>query len=126
MSSASSDAILISYLKTVLSEINFYFGMFIFCFGIVGNILNILTLCQRSLRSNPCVIIFLASSVAGIIAILSGLTSRVLSGVTTDLSATFDRWLLSCVNVHYRQMSSIKNSFRGIIIIIIASIILLL
>jgi hypothetical protein len=38
--------------------------------------------------------------------------------------ATGDQWLLSCIDVHRRQKSSIKNSFRGIIIITIASIIL--
>ena len=148
MSSASSEMVLINYLKGVLSQINFYFGMFIFSFGIVGNILNILILSQRSLRSNPCVISFLASSIAGIIAILSGLTSRVLSGVSNDLSATvnwickfrgfilftsraatfwlitlatIDRWLLSSTDVRRRQMSSKKNALRGIVIIIIGS-----
>ena len=76
MSSSSSDFIVIAYLQDTLSHINFYFGLFIFIFGIVGNILNILVLSQRTLRPNPCVIIFLGSSTAGIIAILSGLTSR--------------------------------------------------
>ncbi len=62
----------------------------------MGNVLNILILSQRSLRSNPCVIIFFASSVAGIIAILSGLISRVLSGVITDLSSTIN-WICKVV-----------------------------
>lgn len=151
MSSSSSDVVLITYLNNVLSQINFYFGLFIFIFGIVGNTLNILVLSQKPLRSNPCVIIFLASSAAGIIAILSGLTSRVLSGIGADLSATvswicklrgfiiyasravtfwlimfatFDRWLLSSIDANRRQMSSKKNSLRGITIIIILSIII--
>ncbi|CAF3809089.1 unnamed protein product [Rotaria sp. Silwood1] len=151
MSTSSSEILLIAYLKSLLSQINFYFGMFIFIFGIVGNILNILVLSQRSLRSNPCVIIFLGSSTVGIIAILSGLTSRVLSGVTIDLSATvnwicklrgfilftsraitfwlimfatIDRWLLSCIDVNRRHISSVKNSLRGIIIITIVSILI--
>lgn len=148
MSFASSEVVLINYLKSILSQINFYFGMFIFSFGIVGNILNILILSQRSLRSNPCVIIFLASSFTGIVAILSGLTSRVLSGVSTDLSATvnwickfrgfvlftsraatfwlitlatMDRWLLSSADVRRRQMSTKKNALRGILTIILGS-----
>jgi hypothetical protein len=146
-----SDEIIILYLKSILSQINLYFGIFIFCFGIVGNILNILVLFQRSLRSNPCIIIFLASSTAGIIAILSGLTSRVLSGVTIDLSstinwickfrgfilftsraitfwlimlATIDRWVLSCLDVHRRHMSSMKNALRGITILSVLSILI--
>ncbi|CAF1159557.1 unnamed protein product [Adineta steineri] len=151
MSSSSSDIIFITNLKNILSQLNFYFGLFIFIFGIVGNTLNILILSQRTLRSNSCVIIFLASSTAGIIAILSGLTSRVISGVTVDLSATIswicklrgfilytsravtfwlimlaaiDRWLLSCRDAHRRNMSSKSNSFRGIIIITILSILI--
>ncbi|CAF2115784.1 unnamed protein product [Rotaria magnacalcarata] len=151
MSTTSSDALLIAYLTKVLAQINFYFGMFIFTFGIVGNILNILILSQRPLRTNSCAIIFFGSSTAGIIAIVSGLVSRVLSGVTTDLSATVswickvrafillasraatfwlimfasvDRWLLSSMNALRRQMSSMKNSLRGIgIITIILTII---
>ena len=124
--------------------------MFIFVFGILGNILNIIILSQRSFRSNPCVIIFLGSSAAGIITILSGLTSRVLSGITADLSgtinwickfrgfilftfrcatfwlimlATGDRWLLSSIDARRRQMSSIKNSLRGIFLVVIVSVI---
>ncbi|CAF3734888.1 unnamed protein product [Rotaria socialis] len=151
MSTPPSDALLIAYLKNVLAQINFYFGMFIFTFGIVGNILNILILSQRSLRKNPCVIIFLGSSIVGIIAIVSGLVSRVLSGVTADLSATVnwicklrgfilfssraatfwlimfasvDRWFLSSTNALRRQMSSMKNSLRGIGIITIISTII--
>ena len=141
---------LVASLRALLSQLNFYFGMFIFTFGIVGNVLNILVLSQRPLRSNPCVAIFLASSTAGMIAILSGLTSRVLSGVTVDLSATvnwicklrgftlfasrfatfwlimlatFDRWLLSSVDARRRQMSSMKNALRGITIIVLISIV---
>lgn len=151
MSSSSSDIILINNLKNILSQINFYFGMFIFCFGIFGNIVNILILSQQTLRSNPCVIIFLGSSTSGIIAILSGLTSRVLSSITTDLSsiinwickfrgfilftsraatfwlimfATIDRWLLSSIDVRRRNLSSKKNSLFGIFIIIIISILI--
>ena len=150
MSSPSSEALLVASLRGLLSQLNFYFGMFIFTFGIVGNVLNILVLSQRPLRSNPCVAIFLASSTAGIIAILSGLTSRVLSGVTVDLSgtinwickvrgfilfasrfatfwlimlATFDRWLLSSVDARRRQMSSMKNALCGIATIIFISIV---
>jgi competence protein ComGC len=149
MASSASDTALIAHLQRCLSLINFYFGMFIFVFGIVGNLLNIIVLSQRSLRSNPCVTIFIASSAAGIVAILSGLTSRVLSGVAVDLSATvswickmrgfilfasrsatfwlimlatFDRWLLSSMNVHRRHLSSMKNSLRGITLVIVVSI----
>ena len=141
---------LVASLRGLLSQLNFYFGMFIFTFGIVGNVLNILVLSQRPLRSNPCVTIFVASSTAEMIAILSGLTSRVLSGVTVDLSgtnnwicklrgfilfasrfvsfwlimlATFDRWLLSSVDARRRQMSSTKNALGGVAKIVFISIV---
>ena len=150
MFSPSNEMMSVTALKSLLSQLNFYFGLFIFVFGIVGNILNIFVLAQRPLRSNPCVAVFLASSTAGIIAILSGLTSRVLSGVTVDLSATvnwicklrgfvlfasrfatfwlimlatFDRWLLSSVDARRRQMSSMKNALRGIAAIVLTSIV---
>lgn len=150
-STSASDLALIASLKSLLSQINFYFGLFIFIFGIAGNTLNILVLSQRALRSNPCVIIFLASSAAGSIAILSGLTSRVLSGVTVDLSATVnwickfrgfilftsraatfwfimlatvDRWLLSATDVRRRAMSSKKHSLRGIVAVILVSVLM--
>lgn len=148
--SSSSDTLLINNLRVVLAQLNFYFGMFIYAFGISGNLLNILILSQKQLRSNPCIMIFIASSIAGIVAIVSGLTSRVLSGVTTDLSATinwicklrgfilfasraatywlimlstFDRWLLSSMDAHRRQLSSKKTSLRGIFLVVFVSIV---
>ncbi|CAF1116990.1 unnamed protein product [Adineta ricciae] len=151
MPSPSDEIIIVNSLKSTLGQINFYFGLFIFVFGIFGNMLNILILSRKSLRYNPCIIIFIASSTTGIIAILSGLTSRVLSGVTVDLSATvnwickfrgfllftsraatfwlimlatIDRWLLSSTNANRRHKSSKKNSFRGILAITFISILL--
>ena len=131
---------------TTSSTINSYFSIFLFIFGIVGNVLNTLVLSQRSLRSNSCVWLFLISSIFNLISILSGLTSRVLAGWFIDLTdqigwlcklrvfillssrtiaswlivlATFDRWLLSSLDVRYRLISKLKNAKRGAMIIIL-------
>jgi uncharacterized membrane protein (DUF485 family) len=149
--SSTSDEQLISHLKTIISRINVYLGILIFVFGIVGNILNILILSQRPLRSNTCVLIFIASSIAGIITILSGLTARILSNWEAGISdtvrwvcklrifvsltfrlvtfwmmmlATIDRWIVSSTNPRFRQLSSIKNVLRSILAIIFFSIII--
>jgi hypothetical protein len=149
MSSSDTDAI--SAWNNASAQLNRYFSIFIFLFGTIGNILNILVLSQRALRTNPCSLFFLTSSIANFIAIITGLTSRMLSGWTADLTntidwlcklrafvlfisrnmgswlimlATIDRWLSSCINVHRRQLSTLKNAQRGIIFTIIISILL--
>lgn len=130
------------------SKINNYFALFLFIFGLIGNLLNTLVLSQRSLRSNSCAWLFLVSSVFNLISILSGLTTRILSNWFLDITdqihwlcklrvfilltsrtiaswllmlAIFDRWLLSCLDVHYRRMSTLKNAQRGTLIIIFLS-----
>ncbi|CAF2182873.1 unnamed protein product [Rotaria magnacalcarata] len=148
-SSTTSDAILIASWSRISTNINCYFSIFLFVFGVIGNILNILVLSQRSLRSNPCSWLFLISSLANFIALLSGLTTRIISNWTIDLTdtvawlcklriftlyssrtiatwlimlASFDRWLLSCLSARRRQLSSIKRAQRGTIIIILFSL----
>jgi hypothetical protein len=88
----SSNADLIVAWNNISSAINRYFSIFIFLFGTIGNILNILVLSQRPIRINPCSLFFLISSIANLIAILSGLTTRMLSGWALDLTNTVD-WL---------------------------------
>jgi hypothetical protein len=150
-SSSASDEELSANIKHIFNQINLYLGTFIFFFGIIGNILNILILSQRSLRSNTCVIIFIASSISGIIAILSGLIPRVLSYWDLDISedvrwlckcrtfflftfrsitywlimlATIDRWIVSSTNARLRNFNSVKNVLRSICFIIWFSIII--
>jgi hypothetical protein len=148
---SSSDADAIAAWNNNSAQINRYFSIVIFLFGTIGNILNTFVLSQRELRTNPCSLLFLISSISNLVAILSGLTSRMLSGWALDLTntidwlcklrafvlfvsrniaswtimfAAIDRWLLSSVNVHRRQMSSLKHAQQGIILIIILSNIL--
>ncbi|CAF4351299.1 unnamed protein product [Rotaria sp. Silwood2] len=143
---SESDADLIATINNVTLQLIRYFSIFIFLFGSIGNILNVLILSQRSFRPNPCAVFFLFSSVVDFLAILSGLLSRILSGWGADLTATsrffcklrgfvvntarpvaiwyilfamIDRWLLSSLKLHRRQMSSLKNAKRAMIISLI-------
>ncbi|CAF1032207.1 unnamed protein product [Adineta steineri] len=149
--SSPAEVDFITSINNVSAQINRYLSIFIFLFGTVGNILNILVLSQRSFCLNSCATLFLSSSIANFIAIITGLTSRMLSGWAADLTNTnrtlcklrafvlnvarpmafwlillagIDRWLLSSPNIRYRQMSSLKNAQRSIIIALILSILL--
>ncbi|CAF3312903.1 unnamed protein product [Rotaria sp. Silwood2] len=144
--SSLSDADLIATINYVALQIVRYFAICIFLFGSIGNILNVLVLSQLPFRLNPCAVLFLFSSVVNFVAILSGLLSRILSGWGADLTATnrffcklrglvvntartvaiwyilfaiIDRWLLSSSRLHRRQMSSLKNAKRAMIISLI-------
>lgn len=146
MSSSDGVQALIATLNNVSNILNSYLPIFIYTFGIVGNLLNILVLSHRALRSNPSTLFLLISSIAGLIAILSGLTSRMMSGYATDLTSTvdwicklrnvilyssrtinlwtitlaaIDRWLSSSVEQKIRAMSNLKNFRRSIIILLI-------
>ncbi|CAF2909263.1 unnamed protein product [Rotaria sp. Silwood2] len=143
---SGSDADLIATIENVTLQLVRYFSIFIFLFGSIGNILNVLILSQRSFRSNSCAVLFLFSSVVNFVAIISGLPSRILSGWGADLTATnrcfcklrgfvvntarpvaiwyilfamIDRWLLSSLKLQRRQMSSLKNAKRVMIISLI-------
>lgn len=151
MSSSSLNAQLMETLNTTSIQLNRYFSLFVFFFGVVGNVLNILVLAQRSLRSNPCIFLFLMSSIANLISILSGLPSRILSSWHLDFTETNDvlcklrafvtftsrtvaldlimlaaseRWIMSSINLQRRQWSSLKNARRGSLTVTIISILL--
>lgn len=151
MTTSSIIAHLMENLNSTSLLLSRYLALFIFFFGIIGNILNILVLTQRSLRVNPCVFLFLISSIANFISILSGLTPRILSSWQLDLTetndtlcklrafvmftsrtvalglimlATIERWTLSSSNIQRRQLSSLKNAQRGSLLIIVVSTLL--
>ncbi len=146
-----NDLDIVEILISISIQFNRYFSIFIFLFGTIGNLLNCLVLSRPSLRSNPCVFLFLASSIANIISITFGLTTRILSGWYMDITdsnsyvckfrafvmfvsrtiafwlitlATVDRWYSSCKKHQRRQMSSLKTAQRGTMFIIILSILL--
>lgn len=134
---STSDADIILSLENISVQLNRYLSPTIFIFGVVGNALNCLLLSQRTLRTNPCALLFLVSSFVALISILVGVPFRILAGwqldVTTHVTwicrlrafvvfsmrtmalwlimfATVDRWLLSSTHAHRRQMSSLKNT----------------
>jgi hypothetical protein len=145
MSSNSSDAALIATLNILSAELNRYLSIVILLFGTIGNVLNCLALSQRTLRSNPCALLFLASSITNLVTLVSGVAVRLLAGWSADLTntvgslcklrifvlfasrtiaswlitlATIDRWFCSSIHARRRQMSSLKNARRGIILIV--------
>lgn len=94
-------------------------------------------LSQRTLKSNPCAFLFVASSSVDVISLVIGLIPRILSGWDVDptgkidslcklrafivfstrtmaiwliATATVDRWLLSSRILRLRQMSTLKNA----------------
>jgi hypothetical protein len=124
----------LEYLSNIFTEINRYFAPFIFLFGFIGNILNILVLSQQTLRSNSCGWLFLQSSIANLISICFGLTkcrayivysSRTIACWLLML-ATIYRWFSSCINPHYRQISSLKIAKKVSMIVIFVSLLLYL
>ncbi|CAF2475743.1 unnamed protein product [Rotaria sp. Silwood2] len=139
----------IESLDFISDQLNKYLAPIIFLSGTVGNIMNCLVLSQRTLRSNPCAFLFLASSFIDLISILIGLPTRILAGWHLDPTntinwacktrafivfstrtmaiwlialATIDRWLISSIDIHRRHMSNLKNVKREIFTIVILSI----
>lgn len=138
--SSTSEVHLSRLLNDISTQFNRYFSIAILLFGTTGNVLNCLVLSQPSLRSNPCAFLFLTSSIANIISIVFGLTTRTLAGWDLDFTgthtslcklrvyilfvsrttafwlialATVDRWCSSCNEYQRRQFSSLRNAQRG-------------
>ncbi|CAM2728436.1 unnamed protein product [Rotaria socialis] len=148
MSNVSHDQFLIELLNNITIDFNRSLAVLIFIFGVVGNILNILVLSQRAYRSNPCAWLFLVLSIVNLASLISGLITIMIDGWTTNptdymgwlcklraflvfstrtiamwlmVLATADRWLLSSINAHRRQHSSLKNAQLWTAIIVILS-----
>lgn len=137
-----------SFLTAMSWNINCYLTIFLLIFGGLGNLLNIFVLSQRTLRSNSCAWLFRISSIFNLISILFGLTTRLISNSILDRYdflcqlrvfilltsrtiaiwlislAIFDRWLLSCVKVSRRRLSTLKN-IKQVVTIIVLSIFLI-
>jgi hypothetical protein len=150
--SNSTDNFSINLINNISIQVNRYITLFVFLFGTIGNLLNILVLSQPVLRSNPCTLYFLSSSIAGLGIILVGLPSRIIAGwISTDptntiswyckfrifvlyscrttsvwllVFATIYRWFSSSVKIHRRRLSSYKNACYSIFIICCLSLML--
>ena len=139
---------LVETLTSSTVKIHLLLSIVIFIFGFIGNVLNILILAQRTLRSIPCIYYFLISSIANLISILFGLIPRIISTWQLDFTATqdipckirafilftsrtvalwlitlatIDRWLISSNLSSCRQLSSLKHAHLGSVAITIIS-----
>ncbi|CAF1003013.1 unnamed protein product [Adineta ricciae] len=150
--SNTTDSTMVALLNNISSRLNSYITFLVFLFGTIGNILSIIVLSQARLRVNPCVLYFLASSIASFGILLIGLPSRLMAGLTsTDptntnsllckfrifvlyafrttavwlvVFATIDRWFASSINYTRRRLSSRRFAYKAILIIHILSFIL--
>ncbi|CAF1270945.1 unnamed protein product [Rotaria magnacalcarata] len=150
MSNSTTDLRII-LINNISLQLNHYITLFVFLFGTVGNVLNIIVLSQPLLRRTPCAFYFLGSSVASLGIILIGLPSRMIAGKISDLThtssylcklrifllysfrttsawllvfATIDRWCSSSTKIHRRRLSSHKTAGNNIIIIVTVSFVL--
>ncbi|CAF4602745.1 unnamed protein product [Rotaria sp. Silwood2] len=151
MSSSNTTVNMIASLNSASNFLNCHFPIFIFIFGIMGNLLNVFVLNQPTLRLNISALFFNFSSIAELLAIFSGLIAQMLSGYVADLSATIgwickvrsivlycsrtivlwlivlasvDRWLTSSTSVRLRRMSTMKNARRSMFVVLVYTCIL--
>ena len=138
---------LIQRLPLISLQFNRIVPIFQIILGTFGNIMNILIFTRRSLRSNPCSLYFLASSINNLFVLYVATLTRLLSSgwkldpTNSNLAlcrlrtffvysslcliqwfvvlASIDRYLSSCQSARFRQMSSISIARRLILITII-------
>ena len=123
-------------------QMNRYVSISIILFGSLGNILNLIIFRRPKHRTNPCAVYFYYASVAGLIALYSGLLSRIFAGFSLDASATteglcqmrafivwvsttasswfltyatVDRYCISCREVNRRNLSNLRFTHRAML-----------
>ncbi|CAF3224271.1 unnamed protein product [Rotaria sp. Silwood2] len=146
MSTATSTPI-ISTLTVATFEMNRYFSVLILLFGTIGNVLNVVIFHQPKHRTNPCAVYFFYASIAGLIALYSGLASRVFAIFSLDVSATnaticklrafivwvstttsswlltyatIDRYCISCRDVRRRNLSNLRFTRKLMIFAVVS------
>jgi hypothetical protein len=144
----SINSTLVVSLTTFTFQMNRYLSIYIILFGTIGNVLNLLIFYQPKHRSNPCAIYFFYASIAGLIALYSGLISRIFAGFGLDLSATtnglcqsrafivwvsttasswfltyatVDRYCISCRDANRRNMSNTRFAHRSMVITLVGA-----
>jgi hypothetical protein len=68
----------IELLGSICSDLNRYISLIYLPFGLIGNILNIITFTRPSLRTNSCTVFLLYSSIANIFHLTFGLITRII------------------------------------------------
>jgi hypothetical protein len=149
--SDSTNSTFVLTINAVTFQINRYASIFIILFGSIGNILNLLIFYRPKHRTNPCAVCFFYASVAGLIALYSGLLSRIFAGFQRDASATteglcqirafivwvsttasswfltyatVDRYCISCRDVNRRNMSNLRVTYRFMRITLVGALII--
>jgi hypothetical protein len=140
--STSADSDLIQSLPAISVQLNRSILIIQIILGTFGNIMNILIFTRRTLRTNPCSLYFLASSINNIFVLYVPVLTRLLSAgwsidptntnnalcklrifvVYTSLTliqwyvalASIDRYLSSCQSASRRQMSSVPIAKKAI------------
>ena len=129
-------------------QMNRYMSIFIILFGSIGNVLNLFIFYRPKHRTNLCAVYFFYASIAGLIALYSGLVSRIFAGFSLDKSATteglcpsrafivwvsttasswfltyatVDRYCISCRNVNRRNMSNLRVAKRSMLITLVGA-----
>lgn len=128
----------VTSLTLISQQFTIYFGIPIFISGFIGNCLNIVMfLSQKLFPPSPCQLYLLTASISSLIAIVFPLSLRILIGLQYDLTktnlflcksrqylghvsiltsltcvswATIDRYLISCREVRFRQMSKMLTA----------------
>ena len=139
--------VLIHQLPMISLELNRFVAIFQIVFGTFGNVMNILIFSRRSLRSNPCSLYFLASSINNLFFLYVATLTRMLSSgwnidpsnsnlilcrsriflVYTSLCliqwfvvlASIDRYFSSCHTTHQRRWSSLTIARKSISLTIV-------
>ncbi|CAF1311837.1 unnamed protein product [Adineta ricciae] len=135
--------------NNVITVINRYGTLFLFIFGIVGNLLSVYIFSRTHLRRSACVLCLLLSSCFNILILIFGTLLRCLIGYNIDLTynspvfcairyyviyvsqsasvwlivlACFDRYLSSSLNILRRRWMNIKRTYSITFCILILSL----
>ena len=145
MSDSINSTVVIT-LNIMAFQMNRYLSIFIILFGSIGNIFNLFIFRRPKHRTNPCAVYFYYAAIAGLIALYSGLLSRIFAGFGRDASATteglcpsrafivwvsttasswfltyatVDRYCISCRDVNRRNLSNLRYTHRLMLITLV-------
>lgn len=134
-------------LDYISEQLNIYWGLFMFIFGIIGSIWNILIFRHYSLRSSSCCTYMLIGSIASLIQIIFSLSDRIidegfqihwtennivwcklrvyiaqcasLTPLTCLVFSVIDRFFSTCRQIKWRHLNSIHTARQICLFIIL-------
>ena len=124
----------------ISEQLNIYWGLFMFIFGIIGNVWNLLIFRHYSLRLNSCCTYMLIGSIGSIIHLLFGLSDRIASkgfqlhwtansiiwckaryyisqcasliALSCLILSILDRFFSTCREIKWRHLNSVSTARR--------------